>query len=230
MPSHSFGPRNSAGSGPVPGKPLDEERGGPVPRALITMFLYDIGLPVIAYFVAELLGASSYAALLTGTVVSGLRVVWVAVRQRRLDPFAVFLLAVFGAGLALSFITGDPRFVLAKDSAMSCAAGLVLVGSCVIGRPLAYYAAQRVARSAGGARYEQFQAAANTGTMRARWYRTSLVWGVGLLVDAAARIAAIYLLPIGAAANASQTLMLVVYGLLMVWTVQSAKKARPARH
>jgi hypothetical protein len=81
-----------------------------------------------ASFLAELLGASDYVALLAGTVVSGLRMLWVAVRQRRLDPFALFLLALFGAGLVLSFFTGDARFILAKDSTMSCTAGLVLVG------------------------------------------------------------------------------------------------------
>ncbi|MCQ4079283.1 hypothetical protein NGB36_01315 [Streptomyces sp. RB6PN25] len=200
----------------------------PASRAMVTTLFYDIGLSVNAYFVAELLGASNYLALLVGTVVSGLRMLWVAVRQRRLDPFALFLLALFGAGLALSFVTGDPRFILAKDSTMSCAAGLVLVGSCIIRRPLAYYAAQRFARSAGNAQHEEFQSTAKTTAMRARWFRASLVWGISLLVDAGLRIAAIYLLPIGLAANVSQILMIAVYGLLILWTIHSAKKAQAA--
>jgi hypothetical protein len=86
---------------------------------MVTTLFYDIGVSVIAYFVAELLGASDYVALLAGTVVSGLRMLWVAVRQRRLNPFALFLLTLFGAGLVLSFFTGDARFILAKDSTMS---------------------------------------------------------------------------------------------------------------
>ncbi len=203
-------------------------RVNPASRAMVTTLFYDIGLSVIAYFIAELLGASNYLALLVGTVVSGLRMLWVAVRQRRLDPFALFLLALFGAGLALSFTTGDPRFILAKDSATSCTAGLVLVGSCIIKHPLAYYAAQRIARSAGSAPHEEFQATAKNAAMRARWFRVSLVWGISLLVDASLRIAAIYLLPIGLAANVSQVLMVAVYGLLFLWTIYSAKKAQAA--
>jgi hypothetical protein len=109
---------------------------------------------------------------------------------------------------------------------MSCTAGLVLVGSCK--RPLAYYAAQRFARSAGSAQHAQFQATAKTEAMRARWFRVSLVWGITLLVDASLRIAAIYLLPIGLAATTSQVLMVAAYGLLTLWTIYSAKKAEPA--
>lgn len=153
---------------------------------------------------------------------------WVAVRQRRLDPFALFLLALFGAGFALSFTTGDARFILARDAAMSCVAGLVLVGSCIIDLPLVSYAAQRFARSAGAAQHKEFQATATTAAMRARWFRVSLVWGISLLGDVALRIAAIYLLPIGLAANVSRVLMVAVYGALLVWTLFSAKKAQAA--
>jgi hypothetical protein len=215
-------------SPPEPALPTDTgPQGGrlnPALRAMITTLCYDVGLSVVAYFVAELLGASDYVSLLAGTVVSGLRVLWVAVRQRRLDPFALFLLALFGAGLVSSFVTGDARFILVKDAVGSCTAGLVFLGSCIIKRPIAYYAAQRFARSAGAAQHEEFQATAHSDAMRARWYRVSLVWGIALLVDVSLRVAAIYLLPIRLAANTSQVLMLTVYTLLMLWTVFSVKR------
>ena len=177
-------------------------------------------VPVLVALVSVLVPA-----LLAGTVVAALRTLWVAARQRRLDPFALFLLAMFGAGFALTFLTGDARIVLAKDSAMSGAAGLVLVVSCLVGRPIAFYAAQRFARSAGSARHEEFQAGAGTGAMRARWVRVSLVWGFALLAEAGLRVAAIYLLPIGVAADFSQALMVAVYAGLLLWTVATAKKS-----
>lgn len=196
----------------------------PAMRAMVSTLFYDIGLSVIAYFVAELLGASNYVALLAGTVVAGLRMCWVALRQRRLDPFALFLLVMFGGSLAVSFVTGDARFILVKDSTQSLIAGLVLVGSCVVRRPLAYYAARRFAGSGGREQRDEFDATSGTDIMRARWFRVSLVWGVGLLGDAVLRTAAIYLLPIGLAANVSQILMITVDGLLVLWTILTAKK------
>lgn len=194
-------------------------------RAMVTTLFLDIGLSVVAYFLAQLLGASTYESLLIGTIVSGVRIAWVGVRQRRLDPFALFLLLLFGAGLALTVVTGDVRFVLAKDSAMSCTAGLVLLGSCAIGRPLAYYAAKRFSASSGAAEFER---TANTDAMRKRWYRVSLVWGCGLLADSALRIAGIYLLPINIAADISQVLMIAAYVLLLGWTIHSGKRLAAA--
>lgn len=196
-------------------------------RAMTTTLGLDLGLPVAAYFLAELLGASTYVSLLAGTVASGLRLGWVALRQRRLDPFAVFLLVLFGAGLALSFVTGDVRFMLAKDAATSCTAGVALLVSCLLNRPLAYYAAQRFAGAAGR---EQFLATAQTDAMRRRWFLVSLVWGAGLLTDAMLRVTAIYLLPAHAAANLSQVLMIAVYPLLLLWTIRiSHRAAQPAQ-
>jgi hypothetical protein len=197
----------------------------PAAKAMLKTFFWDFGPAVIVYFAAQLFGASTYAALLAATVVSGARVVWVAIRQRRLDPFALFLLIMFGVGLVLTFATGDVRFVLAKDSATSAAAGLVMVGSCVIGRPLVYYAAKRMAKASG---QPDFDATAQTAQMRQRWYRVSLVWGCGLLAESALRILGIYLLPLGLAADLSQVLMIVAIGALLLWTFRSAKRPAPA--
>lgn len=189
---------------------------------MVITLAMDVALPVAAYFIAELAGASTYVSLLAGTVASGLRLVWVAARQRRVDAFAVFLLVLFGAGLALSFVTGDARFLLVKDSATSAAAGLALLGSCLINRPLAYYAARRIAGAAGR---EQFLATAHTEAMRKRWFRVSLVWGVALAADSVLRVAAAYLLPIHTAANVSQALMIAVYVGLLGWTVRTRAAA-----
>jgi hypothetical protein len=222
MPSNTSDPATATGRQPGGGLR------SPVVRAMANTLFYDIGLSVIAYFAAELLGASNFLALLAGAVVSGLRTLWVALRHGRLDPFAFFLLVLFGVSLALSFVTGDPRFILVKDAAQSCTAGLVLLGSCLVKRPLAYYAALRFARSAGDAAHVQFQADARTAAMRARWFRVSLVWGIALLVETGLRIVAVYLLPIGVAANVSQVLVVTVFSLLFLWTVVTAKRAQPA--
>jgi len=191
--------------------------GASAARTLIGTLALDVGMPVAAYFAAGLAGASTYQALLIGTVVAGLRVLWVVVRQRRIESFAVFLLLLFGASLVLAFVGGDARLLLAKDAATSLLAGLVMAGSCLVRRPFAYYAAERMARSSG--RTEQFRAAADAPGGQAHWYRISLVWGGALLADSLVRVAAIYLLPVDIAAGLSQVLMVAVYVGLVPWTL-----------
>ncbi|MFB8178963.1 hypothetical protein ACFC8N_23495 [Streptomyces sp. NPDC055966] len=84
MPSNPSGPAARTETGTT------TRRSGSVVRAMVTTLFYDVGLSAIAYFAAELLGANTYIALLAGTAVAGLRVLWVAIRQRRIDPFALF--------------------------------------------------------------------------------------------------------------------------------------------
>jgi hypothetical protein len=99
---------------------------------MVRSLVWDIGPSVAAYYGARALGFSDYIALLAGTVASAGRVIWVAVRDRRVDVFAMFLMVLFVVGLALTFATGDARFVLVKDSLTSLLAGLFFLGSCVI--------------------------------------------------------------------------------------------------
>jgi hypothetical protein len=190
-------------------------------RAMVASMAWDLGPSVAAYYGARALGFSEYVSLLAGTVASGLRVGWVAVRNRRLDPFATVLLVLFGVGFVLTFLTGDARLMLAKDAATSMLAGLLFLGSCAIHRPLTYYAARRMAGPAGQDKVRaRFADPATSGV----FYRGSLVWGGGLLADAVARIAVIYLLPLDVAVGVSSALMVAAYTVLIGWTIRYARR------
>ena len=195
---------------------------GRLPRQLVMSMAWDLGPSVAAYYGARALGCTEYVSLLAGTVASALRLGWVAVRDRRLDPFALFLMVLFGVGLALTFVTGDARFVLVKDSLTSLLAGLFFLGSVALRRPLTYYAAQRFTGEAGRA---ELTAQYADPAFRRRFYVSSLVWGGGLTLESLLRIPMVFLLPIDTAVGASNVLMIAAYGLLISWTVRSTKRA-----
>jgi hypothetical protein len=196
--------------------------GSPAIRRMITSMAWDLGPSVAAYYGAQLVGCSHFVSLLAGAVASAARLVWVAVRSRRIDPFALFLMALFGVGLALTFITGDVRFALLKDSLTSFLAGVFLLGSCAVHRPMAYSAAQRFAGPDGVA---QVRARYLDPLVRRRYYVSSLVWGGGLLAESLLRVPVVFLLPFDAAVAASNVLMVVTYTVLIAWTVRSLKRA-----
>ena len=218
-------PTVPAGSIPTPAPTLAQLGGadGGRRRTMLTSMFWDVGLAVSCYYGAKGLGFSDYAALLSGTVVTGARLVWVAVRDRRVDPFAMFLMVLFGAGLALAFLTGDARFVLVKDSFTDGLAGLVFLASCLIHRPLTFYAALRFAGSSGADRVNAQWASR---PLRRGFYRTSLAWGFGLLADALLRIPLIYLLPLDVAVGATNLLMAIVFGGLTAFTMRMTKRAQ----
>lgn len=210
-----------AATTPAPLVDSAEEPGG---RARLARSLFiEVGLPVVGYYGARLVGLHDYAALLVATLLSGARLALVGLRDRRLDPFALFMLVLFGAGLALSFVAGDARVLLVKDVATGALAGLLFLGSCVVGRPMTYYAAVRFA---GPEDAERIRAGWAHPKARRAFTRMSLVWGCGLLADAVVRIAAIYLLPIDLAVGLSTALMVVSFAVLIAWTGRAARRLR----
>ncbi|MDT7557344.1 MAG: hypothetical protein QOI68_1814 [Pseudonocardiales bacterium] len=199
--------------------------GSTVIRRMVTSMAWDLGPSVAAFYGARALGCSDYVSLLAGTVASAARLAWVAVRDRRVDPFALFLMVLFGVGLALTFITGDARFAVLKDSLTSFLAGIFFLGSCALHRPLAYHAAQRFAGPAGAA---GIRARYGEPLVRRRYYVSSLVWGGGLLVESLLRVPLVFLLPIDGAVAASNVLMAVTYTVLISWTIRSARRTAAA--
>jgi intracellular septation protein A len=194
-----------------------------------SMFLglfWDIGLSLVAYYGLRALGASPYVALLGGTVTAGLRIVYVWVRTRRFDGFAAFMLAEFGVGLGFALLTGDARFLVAKESFSTAIAGLIFLGTCVWGRPMIWHAAARF-RPEGRAQLELKWR--DSPGFRRTFRMLTLGWGAGMLAEAVARVVIAYTLPVDAAAGLSQLLRFAAMGLLVVWTLRTVKRSRAAR-
>ena len=146
---------------------------GPADSLLHGMGL-DIGLPLVAYYGLHAFGADTWVALLAATIVSGARSVWIVVRQRRFNPFSALMLAVFGVGLLLAFVTGDPKLIILKDSVFTGIVGIAFLLSLVIGRPLTLEAR----RSWSPKEAAEIDEAWRTNAAARHGYRvTSLVWG-----------------------------------------------------
>ncbi len=189
-----------------------------VSATVVTLFL-DAGLSVIAYGVARLAGASPFTALVVGALVALARAVWVLVRRRQVDPFALFMVGIYVVGLLTSFFTGSPEFLLVKESFGTGAAGLAFVLTCLRGKPLAYHASARIAAPTAEERTEWEQLWATEPVFRRRFVVMSLVIGGALLAEAAVRIPFVYLVPIDVMAVVSPILTPVVITVVSIWAV-----------
>lgn len=185
-------------------------------RGLLLSLVWDFGLALVTYYGLRALGADPFVALLAGTVVSGLRVAYVAFRSRTFDLFAAFLMTIFGVSLVLSFLTGSVRFLLVRESFGTGIAGLLFLGSCFVGRPLIYYAAKRMQLD-GGARFAEMWPA--NALFRRRFQLMTAVWGAGLLFEAIVRIPLVFLLPVDVMAGVGGLMFIGTMVLLSVWNV-----------
>lgn len=194
---------------------MTEKPSSPGVVDILKSLLVDVGVPALAYFVAHWLGASDFVALLAGSVIALLRTLFVAVRDRKFQLFSAVMVGVFTVGLVLTFVTGDPRFLLVKESAGTGVAGIAFLVSCVLGKPLVYYAALRMqpAREA-----EFAQRWATMPEFRKTFVVLSLGWGFGLLFEALLRIPLVFLLPVEVMVTVSTVMIIVAFALLAVWT------------
>lgn len=184
--------------------------------AALTGMVWDLGAALGAYYGLRLAGASERTALLAATVLAASRLVWVALRRRQITWFAAVMIAVFGLGLLLTFLAGDARVLLLKDSVVTAGVGTVFLLSAVSGRPLTLSAAQTTQPWHAAALDDLFRRRVD---VRRRFVVSALVWGVGLLLESAVRIPLVYTLPVDAMVAISEALLWGTIISLLAWNL-----------
>jgi hypothetical protein len=206
-------------------KASGQERPGFLRRALVRGLAWDVGVPLAAYYVLHLSGATDWAALLAATGAAACRLLWTAFKGHALNPFAMLMVIVFGLGLGLSFLTGDPRFLLLKDSAITGGIGVSFLALAALGHPLTLDAAKTWSPERAGEMDRDFH---RNPAVR-RWHlKVSAVWGAALLAEASTRAVLVYLLPIDVMVGASAALAVSVFAVLIAWTVWDRKRRQAA--
>jgi len=81
--------------------------------------VFDLGVPLGSYYLLRKLGVDLVPALALSSVVPGLRAIVGLVRDHTFNGLATLVVAVNVVSTAVSFWTGDPRIMLAKDGAVS---------------------------------------------------------------------------------------------------------------
>src|ERR1700753_3698401 len=106
------------------------------PRAGLRNLALDVAVPVGSYYVARAAGCDLFAALIISSALPLVRTVAALVRGQKQDGLALVVLAVNAVSLGISFWSGNPRFMLAKDGAVTSVLGIAILFSVLAGRPL----------------------------------------------------------------------------------------------
>jgi uncharacterized membrane protein len=191
-------------------------------RPLFQTILLDVAPPLAAYYGLRATGASEYAALLSATVLSGLRVVYGVVKSRRLDPFAGYLLLTFGLSLAVGLSTNDPKMILVGNTFVNGLGGLIFLGSCFVGTPLTQVVGERFGKP------DDEEEPADARRRRRVHIQLSAMWGIGLLVEVAIRLVVIANMSVDAANGVNSAITLPVIGLLVLATVIVGRRSAAA--
>jgi hypothetical protein len=142
------------------------------------------------------------------------------VRDRKANVLAALILVVTVVSLALSFVSGDPRLLLAKDSGVSSTIAIGILVSVALGRPmmtegLKPFLIKDEARQAAWDRLMDGTAAASA-DFRRKERVFSVVWGVALLVECIVRIVGAYTVPVDTMVWLGTVIMLGAIGVGIV--------------
>ncbi|MER6050909.1 VC0807 family protein [Streptomyces sp. NPDC001793] len=174
-----------------------QSAGSQLGKALMPLVV-DAGIPMASYYVlGSGFGMSDVAALAWSSVVPALRTVWGLVRERSVNALALLMLVVNVVGLATSTLTGDPRLMMAKDSATSSVIGLAMLLSAVAGRPLMSAGLKPWVTKGGPegtAAWDRLRA--HSARFRRLERRFTLIWGGALLTDCVVKAVGAYVLPV----------------------------------
>jgi len=203
-------PRRGA-DGPAPGGRAPGNGLGTALRPLVI----DVGIPLAAYYLLHgAFGLSVWLALALSSVSPAIRSVFGLVAERKPNLLAMLMLAVNLAGIAVSFLSGDPRAMIAKDSLVSSVIAIAILASVAARRPLMsqglkpYITRGTAERTAAWDRL-----AAGSARFRRLELLFSTIWGVLLLADCAARLVGAYTLPVTTMVWLSTVLTLGAIGL-----------------
>ncbi|MBV9571003.1 MAG: hypothetical protein JO056_07175 [Alphaproteobacteria bacterium] len=153
-------------------------------------------------------------------------IVWSIVeflRHRRVDALSILVLL----GIALSLLAliggGSVRILQLREKLVTVIIGAVFLGSAAIGKPLVYGLARASMIRKKSSELKAFEARRSSERFRRVMTLITLVWGFGLLADAAVSVALIYNLSIRNYLIAGPVIGYGTLGALGLWTAWYAR-------
>jgi hypothetical protein len=187
--------------------------------------LVNLALPYLIYSLAQPRLGDANALIAS----SGPPILWMVVefaRHRRIDALSVVVLL----GLALSLIAflggGSVQFLQLRERLVTVIIGAVFLGSAAIGRPLMYELVRAFLARANDPELQRVESLRNNSFFKAGMTIMTVVWGVGLLADAAVSIALVYLLPIRIYLVVNSVMGYATIGSLTLWNLWFGRRMR----
>jgi len=186
--------------------------------------LVNFALPYLAYKIAQP-SLGDVRALMAASAPPITWTIFEFLRNRRVDALSILALA----GIALSLLAflggGGVRALQMREQLVIATIGLIFLGSAAIGKPLIYQLARARIKRRSLADAQAFEAMWKSPRFRRAMLTMTLVWGVGLVVEAAFSCIIAFALPIGQYLLVGPLVGYLTIGALTAWTFWRAKRA-----
>jgi hypothetical protein len=197
----------TAAAAPEPAAPEGTDR-----RTLIRDIGVNAVLPYATYLGLTAYGVGTVPALVTGSIFPTASILIGAIRQRRVQAIGVIVLTATAASVASALWFTSPFLALARGALMTTLMAVVLLCSLLARRPLLFHLVN-AAQDAAGRQEAEAEWAADPVFRRTMRVMT-MVWGVGLSVEAGLSLVVIAALPVAAVIPVNEVLFWAFFGVL----------------
>ncbi len=202
--------------------------GIPSIREHLPSLIFGAALPIGAYFVVRSHVHTDAQALI---VAGSFSVGWILlqfVRQRRVDLVGAAVLLGFAAGVVTSTLLGGNAYMLkVRDGFFTALFGVACIVTIYThDRPALFYVSRYLSAGNDPAKVSAFDRLHDVPIGRHTFRVLSVVWGVGLVVEASARLTLADMLPTGTFIAVSPFITASVIGSLFAFTALYVKRAR----
>ncbi|WP_103347922.1 VC0807 family protein [Amycolatopsis sp. CA-128772] len=194
-------------------------------NALLKTLAIEIAVPAAVYYGLHSLGASDFTALAASGVFPLVRTLYQFARDRTLNSLALVVLTTNVVGMLLTFVTGDARMMIAKDSLGSGITGLVILASAFTAAPIMSKTMRPFLTRGKAEREAAWERLSGTGTFDAVLRRCNVIWGIGFALESSARIVGAFTLPVSTMVWLSTVLFAGSFAVIMVVSGKVAEKA-----
>ncbi|MEQ0559206.1 VC0807 family protein [Amycolatopsis sp. NEAU-NG30] len=193
--------------------------------SLLKTLAIEIAVPTGVYYGLHALGASDFAALAAAGVFPLVRTLYQFAKDRTLNGLALVVLVTNVVGMLLTFVSGDARMMIAKDSLGSGITGLVILASAFTAAPIMTKTIRPFLTRGKAANEAAWERLSGTAEFDAILRRCSVIWGVGFAIESAVRIAGAFTLPVPTMVWLSTVIFAGSFAVIMVVSGKVAEKA-----
>ncbi len=202
----------------------------PSVREHLPSLVFGAALPIGVYFVARSHVHTDAQALIVAGCFSVGWILLQAARQRRVDFVGAIVLFGFAVGVVSSTLLGGNAYVLkVRDAFFTLVFGVVLIVTLFThDRPALFYVSRYLSAGNDPTRVSAFDRLHEVPVGRRAFRVLSVVWGIGLVVEASLRMLLADVLPTGTFLATSPALTASVIGSLFAFTALYSRRVQEA--
>ena len=172
---------------------------------------YNVIVPLVIYYLLRYFGSGALESLLLGALPLIGYQVFLFQKNGRIDILGKIALAILGVSILTAIITGSARFMLAKAGFFTAMIGCYFLLSLRFKKPLAFTLASYFFHKMNITEVHLDYLYDRNPDFRKVWRTSTLIWGIGILLNALIIFLMAYFLPVDIVPALSALIHLLIF-------------------